>query len=306
MNQTHFLIGQEISTTGDILQTILFQFYGPFCSKADVVPMRSLYSIDPAIKIDDINVCWDHACNVVVLQADYDTNSITFQTKQVSEYDAQVRPQPNYLVEPTGDCADCWRKVSGFGALDAGIWTSSGTAEWNCGDTCVFYTLEEHLKHGQVIAPRALVGRHYRTGTLSMNLTDSINVQTFSWNPYNVYLQNQFLGIGICCNEPWCHPDCKNLNSHLVLISFDPKNGQFSILSDIADTIDPDTIQMGVEFSTVSGNQKQAYVYYQHTVITFDLTDTNGYITAATKSYQSPKVDTPLVMWVPGTYIMPY
>jgi len=301
MNNTRFFVGQEICSS-QVLQSMVFQIFGPYCSDQDnsAINVRPLYKIDPSVKLEDLNICWDHTCNVVVLQPQYEPTSITVHTLQVSEYDAQVRPRPDYLVESTGDCEDCWRKVPGLGALDSGLWASSGTAEWNCGDSCVFYTLEEHLQNGQAVAPRALIGRYYRTGILAVNLTDSLQAQTLSWQPWNQRLQNQFLGIGICCIQAWCHPDCQPLNGHMVLFSYDSNQRQFSVLSDISYIVDQDTVRMGVEFSTVYSSNPQAYVYHQHTIYSFNLTVTGGVITGAKLVNQSPPSDQPLSSWGTG------
>jgi len=281
---------------------VVFQEWGPYCSSPDDLVVRNLYELDGSmanINMDDVNICWDHACNVVVLQPQYMQTETVFLTKQVSEYDAQVRPQPTFMEEGVGSCANCWRKVPGLGALDAGIWTSSGTAEWNCGDTCVFYTLEEHMIAGRIVAPRALVGRFFRTGLVAANISDSVQIQSLSWNPFNQRLRNQFLGIGLCCTETWCHPDCMDLDSHLVLFAFDSNIGRITILSDISDIMDDDTIRLGVEFSALFGSDMKAYVYHQQSVITYNLKGTNGYITGAARAYQFQTSKLNLNMWTP-------
>jgi len=291
-----------------IQKSNVLQVLGPFpsCSGPDV-NIRPLYTIDGDIPITGMNLYWDHTCNVDILQPEDYPNGTLITTKQVSAYDSKIRPQANYEFIPK-KCEDCWRKVNGLGALDFGIFSSAWTPEYNCGDSCIFYTLEEHLVAGEVKPPRALVGRSFRTDLLSFNITDSIQAQTFSFNPYVYYnaQQNQFLGIGICCtDQPWCHPDCANLNlnSHLVLISFMPnkKDQEFTILADIGDVFDPETVRIGVEYTPMfTASKQQAYVFYQESVISFDLVVNNGLIVSAKRSHQSPKINVEIVVWSTG------
>jgi len=310
MNQTNFLIGQAVCESGEVQQSVIFQFYGGiFCNDSSTdttdVLLRTLYQIDPYLEISDMNIGWDHTCNVIVLQPEYTPDYLTLHTYQVSEYDSAVRPSPDYLTEPTGSCGDCWQKVPGLGAMDAGLYRPSGNVYWNCGDSCIFYTLEEHIINGNPIMPRALIGRYYRTGALAVNITDSLQIQTLSWSPYNTYPQNQFIGLGICCTQRWCHPDCEFISGHTVLFSYDSNKQLFTVLSDVSDVLDQDTFRMGVEFSFsyILDPLKQAYVYHQNTVLTFDLTvANNGYITAANQIRQSPPINQKLVMWFPEIY----
>jgi len=307
-NQTNFFTGQVVCEDGIIARTTVFQLWGPYSYCTDGAYARAfpLYDLDPTIPLSDINMNWDHTCNLVVLQPQYYSNGTLITTKQVSEYDAQVRPQVDYEFNPK-DCDDCWRKVNGFSALDFGSWNSIWSPELNCGVSCILYTSEEHLVKGEVKPPRALIGRSFRTDILAINVTDSVNTQTLSWNPFSVSTthQNQFLGIGVCCTEKWCHPDCMNLDSHLVLISFLPynKDQELSILADIGDIIDPDTIRLGVEFYytySTDNNNRKAFVFYQQSIIAFDIVLQNGLIVSAKKSSQSPKVDLEIVSWSSG------
>jgi len=308
MNQTNFITGQQVC--GDSIEsTVVFQLWGPYCSPnfAPWIRMYPLYSIDPAIPLEAINVLWDHTCNVVVLQPQYFANGTLIMTKQVSEYDAQVRPQVDFEFD-IKECDDCWRKVNGLGALDYGTHNSIWSPELNCGVSCLLYTLEEHLVKGVVKAPRAIIGRSFRTDILGFNITDSVQAQTLSWSPYKdltANQKNQFLGIGICCTtEQWCHPGCKGLDSHMVLISFLPnqKDNELSILADIGDMVDMSTIRLGVEFSPQFTENMQAFVYYQDMIIIFDLVEQNGVIISATRLSQSPKINpnVELVAWAPG------
>jgi len=302
LNQTNFFTGQLICPEG-VQKTTIFQIYGPY-SPSQGARVYTLYQIDPAIPLIDINMNWDHTCNVVVLQPESYPNGTLITTKQVSEYDTAVRPQANFEFDGK-DCVDCWRKIPGLSALDFGSFGGISNPELNCGDSCIFYVLEEHLVNGEVIPPRSIIGRSFRTGGFAFNITDSVQAQTLSWSPLFLLPTrvNQFLGIGICCVDKWCHPDCQNLDSHMVLFSFLPYNtGQeISILADIGDVIDPDTVRIGVEYTPIfTSTNQQAYVYYQQTVISFDLVVENYSIVGAKKSHQSPKVDGELVVWSSG------
>jgi len=306
MNQTNFFTGQEVCSDG-IRQTVVFSLIGPFCSDLEGVGIYPLYKIDPTIPLTDLNIAWDHACNLVVLQPEYLTNGTIIATKQVSEYDGQVRPQVNYGFEPI-NCENCWKKVHGFGGLDFGNWSPLWKSELYCGDNCAFYTIEEQLVGGEPVSPRAIIGRSYRTDQLKINITDSIQAQTISWNPFVKYMSsswtNQFVGVGICCTKSWCHADCKDLDSHMVLFSFTPySNPQITILADIGNEFDEDTGRLGVEYSPIYANvPRQAYVWYQKTVITFDIVvdDNTGLVLSAKPYGQSPKIDADVVVWSPG------
>jgi len=287
-----------------VLQTTVFQIFGPYPGFA-FARLFPLYEVDPVIPLTEINMNWDHTCNVVVLQPKYYMNGTLITTKQVSEYDSQVRPQIDYEFDPT-DCENCWKKVPGTSALDYGSWKSIWNPELNCGDSCILYTLEEHLVNGEVTPPRTIIGRSFRTNTLAFNITDSIHVQSLCWSPYQGYNsgKNQFIGIGICCTENWCHPDCVNLDSHLVMFSFMPyqEQNEISILADIGVVIDPDTIRLGVEFSSLNPNSKhQAYVFYQQMVVGYDLVVQDSLIVSVKFAQQSPKLDVEMITWAGGS-----
>jgi len=267
-----------------------------------------MYQVDPEISLLDINMNWDHSCNVVVLQPEYYPNGTVIMTKQVSEYDGQVRPQVNNQFN-SATCDDCWKKVPGTSALDFGTWSSIWDPELNCGDSCIQYTLEEHLIQGEVTPPRAIIGRSFRTGALAFNITDSVHIQSLNWSPFLLYYsqKNQFIGIGICCTEKWCNSGCLGLDSHMVLVSFMPyETGmEFTVLADIGDIIDPDTIRLGVEFSGMvqTSLKPQIFVFYQQTVVGYDVIVENHIIVSAMKAQQSPKIDVELVVWA-GSYYM--
>jgi len=240
----------------------------------------------PSITLSDYNIAWDHTCNLVVTTPDEGNIIGIFNVNQVSEYDGAQRFQPTYILQ------DGWRKIRGPGGLDFGNYQSSWVLgkELNCGDLCLFYTLEEFVNSDELL-PRYFVGRSYRTGNVQVNVTDSVQVQSLSWNPYNgynTYHVNQFLGIGQCCLEAWCHSDCSNYGENLVFISY--VNGQgFSILADIGE-MDTKTIELGVEFSGVTGGYYVAYVFHGNTVISYNLFLDNGVIVKATRSFQSPPI----------------
>jgi len=121
-----------------------------------------------------------------------------------------------------------------------------------------------------------------------VNITDSVRVQSLSWNPFrnNNFPVNQFIGIGQCCTQVWCHSDCSNYGENLVLISY-VRNQGFSILADIGE-MDTKTIELGVEFSPAPfGRIDTAYVFQRNTVISYNLIADNGVIVKATRSAQS-------------------
>jgi len=248
--------------------------------------------------INDYNIAWDHTCNIVVT-APNEGDSI-FTVNQVSEYDGAQRFQPNYEIQ------EGWKKIRGPGGLDYGNFKPSWALgkELNCGDECLFYSLEEQVETSDIL-PRYLIGRSYRSGNVNLNITDSLQVRSLSFNPFLYRYPshvNQFLGIGQCCTEKWCHQDCENLGQNLVLLSFLPSSRQFTILADIGE-MDPATIRMGVEFSALWTNDFKAYVFYKSTVISFDLTLDNGVVLKAIRSNQSPPInDFNLAMWANSGY----
>jgi len=289
----------------------VFQIMEPFssCFNGDGnINLHALYKVDPSVPAENINMAWDHSCNVVVIQPKTTDTEIDYTTKQVSEYDTQVRPQVDYKDEIL-NCDTCWKKVSGLGELDCGNWQNMWKigSELYCGDYCSFISLEEQYVNGQVVPPRAIIGRSFRTSKLLVNITDSMQAQSLSWNPL-VRNQNQFLGIGICCEESWCHSYCKGIDKHMVLFSLSTTFGQtptISLLADIGSVIDPDTSRIGVEYSARyfnnQGNPIYAYVWYQGTVITYQVIHDNGLIVSVSKIGQSSKVNADIVTWAPIT-----
>jgi len=225
-------------------------------------------------------------------------NGGTILTNQVSEYDGQQRYRPDYRPKPNG----CWNKVKGLGALDNGdghgSWPING--ELNCGDKCIMYTLEECVKDGKTVFPRAFIGKYYRSGVLAVNISDSLRAQTLSFVPWPQSVQH-FLGIGICCTDTWCPIECSKLKNHLVLIKYKPSSQQFTFLADIGDKYDQDTVALGVEFSALfSQGPKTVYVYYQGSVLIFSAQITQGEIVSVSKTLQSPKIGVSLRQWGAG------
>jgi hypothetical protein len=308
INQTNFITLQSVCPTG-VMQTTVFQLFGPYyCNNGNgIVNLHTLYRVDPSVPVEQLNMAWDHTCNVVVIQPQTTDTEIAFTTKQVSEYDTEVRPQVDYTDESIG-CDTCWKKVNGLGELDFGNWESTWKqgAELYCGDYCSFYSLEEQYVNGQVVPPRAIIGRSFRTGKLLANITDSMQAQTLSWNPLP-RSQNQFLGIGICCEESWCHSYCKGLDQHMVIFSLTTNFGQtpsISLLADIGSTIDPDTSRIGVEYSASYNSQGTPiyiFIWYQSSVITYQIIHNNGYIVSLAKIGQSPKIPSTIITWAPIT-----
>jgi hypothetical protein len=308
MNQTNFITLQSICPTG-VTQTTVFQLSGPYyCTNPSgmgTVNLHTLYRVDPTVPVMELNMAWDHTCNVVVIQPKTTDTEIAFTTKQVSEYDTEVRPQVDYTDESIG-CDTCWKKVNGLGEVDFGNWEASWPlgAELNCGEYCAFYSLEEQYVNGQVVPPRAIIGRSFRTGKLLADITDSMQAQTLSWNPLP-RSQNQFLGIGICCEESWCHSYCHGIDQHMVIFSLTTTFGQtptITLLADIGSVIDPDTSRIGIEYSSgyfYGTNPMYIYIWYQGSVITYQIIHSNGYIVSLAKIGQSPKITSTIITWAP-------
>jgi len=280
---------------------------GPICYGLDPNPFMRISPIawlNLTYDIEESNMAWDHTCNVVVISPDAETTTaVQFSTNQVSEYDGAQRFQTP-TSEGGKDCADCWRKVHGLGALDFGDFRPSWPTgqEWFCGEKCLFYSIQELVVQGQPTKQRKLVGTAYRTGETLLDVPDAVQAQTLSWNPYpQWHYIAQFLGVGICCDDAWCLPECKDYVGNLVLFAFDPKTQKFTLFAEIG-PMDAQTIQLGVEFSPAPFTKPPyfAYVINQGSVITFALkTDSYGYAFSASKSSQSPKVTFgPLQVWV--------
>jgi len=292
-NQNFFFVAKE-DCGDDSGRTALLSITGPWCNSGiTTIYARGLayfkYMHNP---LDTMNLAWDHTCNVVVITPNDDESG--FVVNQVSEYDGQQRFQPTYTVQ------NGWKKKYGVGALDFGDFRASWPVgnELYCGDLCLFYSLEEKQPK-QDGEPLYLIGRTYRSGIVKVNLTDSVQIQTLSWNPFITYTSskvNQFIGIGKCCSDSWCHPDCKNFGENLVLVNFLPQTGSVSILAEIGE-VDMQTINLGVEFSAPVGPSFSAYVLHKNSVVTFDLVVNQGVILKATKQGISPPVEFNVVMW---------
>lgn len=273
-NQTWFFLAQE-NCQGSIGKTYVMLAMGPFCwpnreiknskaTKADPVKGMTFRSgpmsqITTSAPINALNMAWDHTCNVVVLAPSLSNNATVIETRQCSEFDGQVRGRPPYAILPGSVCQNCWRKVPGPAALDQGRGQSIWNPELNCGDSCVMYTIEERLYGGQPQKPRAVIGRTFRRGELVSNFTDSLQVQTLAYNPWSSKL-SQFIGIGLCCTESWCHQSCQGLDQHLVLFSMTPV-GNFQIIGDIGTNMDQVTVKLGVEFSSMWSTQRPRMLY---------------------------------------------
>lgn len=236
--------------------------------------------------------------NVVVLYPTFEKNVTRIETKQVSEYDGAVRTRPDYAQNSP---VDVWRKVNGVGALDAGDGKHQWNTEWNCGEACVMYTLEERVDKKN--SPRAFIGKFYRSGILALNLTDQVRVQTLSYVPF-YKLAQQFVGIGHCCTFDWCHPFCQKYPDRMVLMSFLPNKNSFyfgfQVLADIG-PLDKDTIRLGVEFSRAYEGTQQVYIFYDKKIVTYGLTiNGQGIITNAAKVTESAPVKQRLISWGTG------
>jgi len=294
-NQTFFFSIQEKCAGGTRGRTYVMSSMGPFCANnVQDVRVWPFALIDLDFDLEDLNMAWDHTCNTVVVTPNHVNDTLLFEVNQISEYDGAQRFQPSY------DGVSGWKKVPGLGALDYGDRRPSWPQgeELNCGQKCVFYTIEEQIIDGVAVLPRAFIGRKYRTAELAINVTDALQVKTLSWNLFNNYYQNpynQFLGIGVCCSESWCHPECKSMNikdGNTVLLSYSPPPGDgFQILAEIG-AFDADTVRLSVEYSGQFNKDHHLYVFHENTILTYDVVDTNGYINSVKLSSQSPSVST--------------
>jgi len=301
-NVSFFFVVREECADGPG-RTALLSTFGAFCSEnrlTSPILARPVAYMDITAPLENINIAWDHACNVVVISPGKDSNE--FITNQVSFYDGQQRFQRSYTLQSS------WRKVPGVGALDHGSATFSWNPpqEWYCGDNCLFHTLEEQLIDGVPQLPRYLVGRSYRTTAVVMNYTDSVQVKSLTYNPYcpGYAKVSQFIGIGQCCSQSWCHSDCAAYGEDLVLISFVPSMG-LSILAGIG-PLDAKTIMLGVEFTPAPYNPvHQIYVWHDDTILTYNVLEQNYVIVTAKLSVQSPPVSglDNIVMWANAGFI---
>jgi len=275
VNMTWFLLGQELCGS-TVKRTTLFGVFGIFPQSADPekfayrhqllersggrsfetsgqtqqlsssdTPIRwfgdfTKYSTQP---LPQWNIVWDWTCNIVVIAPEVTTDTTKFATLQVSEYDLQVRPQPTLLSYDT-HCTDCWVKVPGSAALQQQPQTTPPrTSEENCGDQCVLYIVEQYIdatgKTG-LLRPR-IVGRTYRTGQVVSNITDTVNVQTWTYGSPYAMLQTRksiassppppFFGIGICCEGAQCSAECAGHDDSLALISYSGLEASVDVLA---------------------------------------------------------------------------
>jgi len=234
--------------------------------------IRAVLSTTSALS--DMSASWDYTCNVVVVSREAGSEQVRFKTNQVSFYDGQQRMQADYKTEPV-TCTDCWRKVAGLGGIDPGAFAKpyeKGDMEWYCGDSCVFYSIEEQLVEGKIVLPRQLVGRSFRTAQLMVNISDSFQIQTMTYVPSLLV----FLGIGRCCQESWCDSACKGIpEQDLVIFQYVPKTQSLSFKAHLGPETGDDpasTIRLGVETTfQFSHRSAAAFVMYDGKVISYDL-----------------------------------
>jgi len=284
-----FFTVQEVCDNGALGRAALLRTMSPWCNGGPNFVGNQGF-LDLTESIDDLSMGWDHACNIVVILPQ---NRDTYRVNQISEYDGQQRYQPSYQL------AEGWKKVPGVGGLDFGLFNPlwPNGQELYCGSQCAFYSLEE-LENVPSDTPRFLIGRNYRTGSVMLNITDTLQLQSLSWNPFLMMSnpnENQFIGIGLCCSSDWCHPDCQGKEGQLVLISFLPGASSVDILAVIGD-YDSTTVRLGVEFSPAPvypiGTHEEAYVFHHNSIITFSLlvVPKKGVVLQAKKINQSPPV----------------
>jgi hypothetical protein len=216
-----------------------------------------------------MSISWDYTCNVVVISREQATSEVTFKTNQVSDYDGQQRIQADYKIEPV-KCTDCWRKVGGVGGIEPVSTFQKGDMEANCGDACVFYSIEEYVVDDKVVLPRKLVGRSFRTGRLLANITDSLQIQTMTFVPDF----KAFLGIGRCCQQSWCDTACKGIpDQDLVIFQFVPKTQSLVIKAHLGPETGDDSgsaIRLGVEVNAPY-DPTTAFVMYDAKIVSYDL-----------------------------------
>jgi len=319
-NQTFFFLAQE-NCQGSIGKTFVMWAMGPFCwpnrqiknskaIKAEPITTKDISfragAMSPILTsapINALNMAWDHTCNVVVLAPSQSNNATVIETRQCSEFDGQVRRRPPYAILPGTICQNCWRKVPGAAALDFGLGQSIWDPELNCGDSCTMYTIEERLYGGQPQKPRAIIGRTFRRGELVSNFTDSLQVQTLAFNPW-AYKLNQFIGVGICCTDSWCHKACQGLDQHMVLFSM-TSGGNFQIIGDIGTNLDQVTVKLGVEFSSqwTSKRPRTLYVANGGSIWSFACQVSDSGLITSTTLANSIQVDSlkQFSLWTTGT-----
>jgi len=248
----------------------LIDMTGPYPPDRELTARLRASAIPTTSALTDLSASWDFTCNIVVLTRELGTKQVKFRTDQVSFYDGQQRMQPDFPPEPV-KCNDCWKKVAGAGGIDPGPFPKRwgrGDMEVNCGDSCVFYTLEEHVVRGKVILPRMLVGRSFRTAALMVNMTDSLQIQTMTYIPSML----MFVGVGRCCQESWCDSSCKGIpDQDLVIFQYVPKTQSLSFKAHLGPEIgdDPEsTIRLGVE---TTGRATRIVVMYDGKIVSYDL-----------------------------------
>eukprot|EP00035_Acanthoeca_spectabilis_P003750 m.95127 g.95127 ORF g.95127 m.95127 type:complete len:445 (-) comp12319_c0_seq1:185-1519(-) len=270
----------------------------------------------------DWNIAWDWSCNIVVVGPSKEGPNFVLQ---VSEYDAEVRPQPSLLDGKVGsDCANCWRKVPGFSALQPRPAPPgpSRTGEWSCGDTCVLHTLVEYVDESKTPVPglRRLIGTTYRTGKLSSNISDSVNLQTLTYSsPYIDYMRLQklgsvepslssfFLGLGLCCTAPHCAPECAGHDGALVLVSYAGLDSPIQVLAVLpAHAGETDVVNAAVSLGVVADPgvpwgptnlPVAARVFVNKKILTYEITEHHEGKLAARLNSTSPEIAATPVAW---------
>jgi hypothetical protein len=235
-NGTWFFLAQEACPGSPTGRTALMSFYGPFAERANQTRAAAPYqarataTFDPTAMghLGEWSIAWDFVCNVIVAMPHVATNASgqverTTRLLMVSEYDGEVRPQAEVPL------ATGWIKVDGLGALDTHGHASGGPREWNCGDDCAVYWLEERVNEGDAAAypeqkssatPRRIVGREFHSGRVVSNVSDRFALQTMTftelgWADGILYDDasespvNIFVGVGRCGNEAWQDAACR-------------------------------------------------------------------------------------------------
>jgi len=271
VNGSWFVLAEGTGCSSAVPPTTLFDMIGPY-SDGGRMSSHAVATLTTTSALADMSVSWDYTCNVVVLTRERGSTEVRFKTNQVSDYDGQQRMQPDYTTEPL-ECTDCWRKVGGVGGIDPGFTEKvfqKGDMEINCGDECVFYSIEEHIVDGKAVLPRALIGRSFRTGKLMVNMTDSLQIQTITM----VQMSQQFLGLGRCCQESWCHSSCQGIpDQDLVLFQYVPQNRSLVLKAHLGPETGEDpssAVRVGIE---VDGffRVTQAFVLYDGKIVSYDL-----------------------------------
>eukprot|EP00051_Salpingoeca_urceolata_P010421 m.127499 g.127499 ORF g.127499 m.127499 type:complete len:434 (-) comp16708_c2_seq2:299-1600(-) len=338
MNQSWFVMAQELCSEGQIGDTVLYDIMGPFGNYARLVNLTILSPSMGLQKQLSFSLNWDWTCNVaLVAPSGQAGGEITFQTLQVSVYDGAVRPQASFLKEPA-TCEDCWRKRDGPSAMDNG----NGRGDFadpmaiNCGDSCAVYYVDDWHVGTSGPLPSRLVGRSFRLGTVLYNETAPLDIQTFTYSRLDYSEEapaRMFFGIGVCCVEEWCLPGCQTSGGQQVLFTFRPNatlpvEQTYTILAVLGQP-DVTAAKLGVTFNMIydvasdgpSDGGRQAakqgkaattseqpskddlivYVLYNGHVVTFDLSydKAKQHYVVASQTISAGQIPQPLA-WGPS------